>query len=317
MKKIISKRHPFKFYLTTVLGFVFFIFLATVMLFLFKKELDSGALETKSYFLPLASLCVYFIAFYTVYKYYKNAPIVELDEQAITIGKQTFSWSDVKRIELTGKWNFPFIGSFPMEAFEIEFNDGTSKVIFDDMYSNSWEIKSFIQNVIIDKKDVKSINATKASINDTKFEPFDVFKGNQFTSFRGIMLWGFMVFFAFILISKNRVPETKGLIFLVVMALFWFVVFSYQMNYFSCSKNFFIVKNHNFLWRNTIFKLTDIKEIVFETQNKQPNSLRVITKDFRNKLFLAGTLRDSNWLEMKRVLEKYNIEVRNECIPED
>lgn len=317
MKKIISKRHPFKFYLTAVLGFVFFVLLATVMLFLFKKELNSGALETKSYFLPLASLCVYVLAFYTVYKYYKNAPLLELDQQTITIGKQTFSWSDIKKIELTGKWNFSFIGSFPMEGFEIEFHDGTSKVIFDDAYSNSWEIKSFIQNVIIDKKEMHSISTTKVSINDAKFEQFDVFKCNQFTSFRGIALWGFIVFFALMLLTKNRFPETNGFIFLVIMAVFWFIFFSHQMNYFSCSKNFFIVKNHNFLWQNKIFKLTDIKEIVFEAQNNQPNSLRIITKDFRNKLFPAGTLRDRNWLEMKRVLEKYTIEVRNECIPED
>jgi hypothetical protein len=42
--------------------------------------------------------------------------------------------------------------------------------------------------------------------------------------------------------------------------------------------------------------------------------MRIITKDFRNKLYPAGTLRDKTWLEMKRQLELKGVTVRNECI---
>jgi hypothetical protein len=63
--------------------------------------------------------------------------------------------------------------------------------------------------------------------------------------------------------------------------------------------------------------LTDIKEVVFETQGKQPNCMRIITKDFRNRLYPAGTLRDKTWLEMKRQLESNGVSVRNECIYEE
>lgn len=56
------------------------------------------------------------------------------------------------------------------------------------------------------------------------------------------------------------------------------------------------------------------QEIVFETQGKMPNNLRVITKDFRTKLFRAGTLTDKTWLALKDRLESKNITVSNECI---
>lgn len=317
MKKILSRRHPFKFYLSIILGSLFFLALGTTLLFIFFKELNSGELKPKGYFLPLASLCVYILAFYTIYKYFKNAPIIKLDEHIISIGNNNFYWSNVKKIELSGKWNFPYILSFPMEAFEIEFNDGTSKVIFDDMYSNSWEIKSFIKYVILEKKQVQSIKSSTINIEEIKSEDFEIYKGNQFTSLRGISLWGLISFFILLMISKKKVPEINALIFLTTLSLIWFSLNSYMMNYFMCSTNYFIIKNHNFLWKSKIFRLTDIKEVVFETQGKQPNSLRVITKDFRNKLYLAGTLRDHVWLELKSKLEKNNIQVRNECIPEN
>ena len=86
------------------------------------------------------------------------------------------------------------------------------------------------------------------------------------------------------------------------------------MHYFGLTKDYLVVRNHNFIWKVKIFRLTDIKEVVFETQGKQPNCMRIITKDFRNKLYPAGTLRDKTWLEMKRQLESKGINVRNECI---
>ncbi len=90
-----------------------------------------------------------------------------------------------------------------------------------------------------------------------------------------------------------------------------------MMHYFVVTKDFLIIKNHNFLWATKIYSLSEINEIVYETQGKQPNSMRVITKDFRNKLYPAGTLRDETWLDMKKELETNGIAVRNECIIED
>ena len=78
--------------------------------------------------------------------------------------------------------------------------------------------------------------------------------------------------------------------------------------------NFFVIRNHNVFWTKKPYNIKDIKEVVFETQGKMPNCLRVITKDFRNKLYPAGTLRDNNWIALKDKLEGYKIKVRNECV---
>lgn len=316
MTTITSKRHKYKFYLSIILGGLFFLAMGVGLLFSFFKVLNAGGLKPKTYFMPIFSLGVFFMAFYTVYKYFKNAPIINLDRETISFGDQKFSWTDLKEIELTGKWNFPFIISFPMEALAIQFKDGTTKIIFDDMYENSWEIKTFLKNVIIDKGHFSVSENFEVSIADTQHETFETFKGNQFTSLRGISLWGLLGFFLFMMVFKNKVPPTGFFIFFGLFGTFWFLLNSYLMHYFNCSNNYFIVKNHNFIWKNKIYRLKDVKEIVFETQGKQPNCLRVITKDFRNKLYPAGTLRDRTWLALKDKLEQQGIQVRNECIPE-
>lgn len=92
------------------------------------------------------------------------------------------------------------------------------------------------------------------------------------------------------------------------------MILNSQMNYFGISEHYFVVKNHNFIWKEKIYRLNNISEVVFETQGKMPNCLRIITKDFKYKLYPASTLCNETWLELKSALEKEGIKVRNECI---
>jgi hypothetical protein len=125
------------------------------------------------------------------------------------------------------------------------------------------------------------------------------FKGIQITSLRGITLWGLIGLFVYMTINNSR-PNTVGLmIFVFCFSAFWFVVHTYMMNYFQVSDNYFLVRNHNYFWKKKVYRIVDIKEIVFETQGKMPNCLRLITKDFKNKLYPAATLSDSTWLHLK------------------
>ena len=86
------------------------------------------------------------------------------------------------------------------------------------------------------------------------------------------------------------------------------------MHYFGLSDKYLVIRNHinPFIFR--VYRLDDIREVVYETRDKWPNSLRVITKKFNSRLFGAGTLLDKTWLEMKVYLESKQIKVRNECI---
>lgn len=316
MNTIASKRHPVKFYTLLIFIFLFLSAFGTLFLYASIDLLQRENPETKNYFLPIFSLAFYFLAFSMVYVYRKNSPKITIDNHTITFGNERFYLKDIKRVILTGKMPFRLIIRFPMEGTALIFNDGTEKYFFDDLFSNSWEIKSFLEQTVIKKTEYIPTQIEKVDSDAIRLEQFETFKGIQIASFRGIMLWGLIGFFTFLLISKIKSAPTGFVIFFVVFGTFWFLFNSWLMHFFCISNDYFIVKNHNFVWLTRIYRIEEIKEIVYETQSKQPNSLRIITKDFRNKLYPAGTLRDKTWLEMKSRLEMKGVKVRNECISE-
>lgn len=313
MISIVSKRHPFKFYFSIIFATFFFILLATALIFIYDKPVADQQLKTKDNLLPIISFVCYVFAGYSLYRYIKNVPTIKVDSQFINFNNEIFLISNISKIEFTGKQPFNYIVDFPLEAAKITFKNGEHKYIFDDMYSNSWEIKSFLNEFMLgNRKDYKNNNLPidkEAASNDI----YETFKGYQFASLRGIVLWCSIGLFGYL--AFNTKGDFIGAVGIsLFFLLFFFMVFSFQMFYFQVSNHFFLIRNHNLFWKRKVYNISDVKEVVFETQGKLPNSLRVITKNFQNKLYPAGTLSDKTWLALKYKLEKYKIKVRNECI---
>jgi len=314
MNIIETQRHPLKFYATLAFGFIFLFALGSFMIFI---GLDNEANEqagNKHLIMPFFGGLVCLLAIWMVYSYWENSPKITIDRTSLKIGNETFKLNSIKDVILTGKMPFRFIIKFPMEGTAILFNDGREKILFDDMYINSCEIKSFLEQVIINKQEFKINTQKKVNSRELRFENTEIFKGNQFTSSRGISLWGLIGFFTFLFIGKGTNLKLGAIIFFSFFGVFWFVLHSWLMHYFELTKKYLIIRNHIFIWKIKVYDLSDIKEIVYETQGNQPNCMRVITNDFRNKLYPAGTLRDKTWLELKKKLEAKGVKVRNECI---
>ncbi|HYE54232.1 MAG TPA: hypothetical protein VD996_05285 [Chitinophagaceae bacterium] len=271
-------------------------------------------MKPKDYIMLVFGVAVLFMAFYTVFRYYRNAPKIILDGNFISFNAETFPLSDIQKVVLTGKSDFPYVVDFPMEAATVYFKDGTTKFIYDDMYKNSWELKSYLKQVIIEKKNFTAVETNEVSRPELDNEDYDTFKGNQFTSLRGITFWALIVSFVYMMITNDRRPTTEFVLSIALFSICWLVFHAWLMHYFEVSGKYLVIKNHLFFWKRKAYRLTDINEIVFETRHRMPNCLRVITKDFKNKLYPAGTLRTKTWLELKKNLENRQIKVRNECI---
>lgn len=286
--------------------------------FAFYNFYTDGDLQTKNYFLPFLGLIFLIMPIYSIYQYFKNAPIIELDKTSIKLkwrsNEELYYLSDIEDIQLTGKMPFRFIIRFPMEGIMLKIKNGRTIFIFDDMYSNTWQLKAFLDDVLINKKEPSNYNDLPIDENAIDYDYMDLYKGIQITSMRGIMLWGMIAFFLILLLFKDGSPPFGFYIFFICFGTFWFLFNSYLMHYFGINKEYLIVRNHNLIWINKIYRIPDIKEVVFETQGKMPNCLRVITKRYKSKLYPAGTLRTKNWLELKDALEKQGVKVRNECV---
>jgi hypothetical protein len=178
-------------------------------------------------------------------------------------------------------------------------------------------MKCFIQEIVTGEKKESITPNKNINSNTIDSEFFQSYKGSSIFSFRGILIWRLLLSIILLpLLSKKNI-SSKGLLFLIPIGTFWFILNTWMMHYFEISKNFFVVKNHYFFWKKEIYTITDIKEIVFESQPKQANKLRIITKNFKTKFYLAGSLTDKTWLKMKADFESKNCIVRNESIPEN
>ncbi len=316
MDIIKTKRHIFKFYILIIFAFVFFSTMGAIMLHTTVEVFQKEQMEQKDYLLPLVPTLLFFMAFYSVYAYWKNSPIITIDpyRKTINFGSEIYYLKDIKEISLTGKMPFRYILKLPMEGASILFKNGTERFFYDDMYSNSWQVKKFIDLVVIKKIDFSETASLPFDKNTLLFEKEELFKGNPLTSLRGISLWGLIGFFIALPIYNMKPPQIGFIISFFVFGTFWFILHSWMMHYFGLTKEYFVVRNHNYFWMKRIYRIDEINEIVFESHGNQPNCLRIITKDFKNKLYPAGTLRDKTWLYLKERLDRNGIKVRNESV---
>ena len=156
----------------------------------------------------------------------------------------------------------------------------------------------------------------KIDKNVIRFEREETFKGNQFLNFRYVTALGLIGYLIYGIFSwsERQILTVWLAISWSALIVFVFSATSWTLHYFGLTKDYLIIRNHNFLWKVKIYRLSDIREVVFEQHWQYANSMVVITKDFRNKSYPAAPLRNKTWLELKRRLEDKGIKVRNELL---
>jgi len=246
------------------------------------------------------------LATYTIHAYIKSAPSIRLNKNSIELGLTTYYWNDLEDISLTGKK--PYLFNDEKEGVMLKFKDESARYFLDEMYANTPEIKQFIRHHIM--AEVKERQQPHEP--DIKDEQFVSYKGKAWLNYRSFLLWCFIGLLIYIGIS--HIGNLGLLILLLGIGLGAFRIGSWYIYYFDLSDNYFVVKNHNMFWVSKIYPLSNIQQIVFEQPYKMPGSIRVITKDFKSKLFRAGTIPDRQWIDLKNTLEKKHITVRDEFV---
>ena len=248
------------------------------------------------------------LGIFLFYASFQKAPRVILDENFITIKKltdtKTFDWSDVQEVFLSKKEYY--IGQ-SMEATVVIFNNGDKLILWDHMYSNGAEMRKFI-NLKAGAKEMDPIpKITQKSIYSVNSR---VYAGNVFTSLNTLLIIGIAIFFFYTIKSS----ATNGLRILIPMGfivLFYFGLGT-QMNYFLIDDGYVIIKNHYFPWQSIKINLNDIESVDIETRDKRSTSLRILSKNFKSKIYGAGTLRDHNWNDLLNDLKVIGIPVRDD-----
>jgi hypothetical protein len=310
MTAVSTQRHPFYFYFVFVASAIIAILWCVVLCGMLYGDVIQHNIENGRIVLTVvATLFSLYVTINHILRYASNAPSAKIDQEKLIIGSQTYRWSDIERIELTGKKPCRYFGNLPLEGIGFYFKDCTVKYLFDYYYSNSSEIKLFIQKEVLNQEE--ATNSTSPQNGDLQSKVFKTFKGYLLISFWGVM---FIVVLFFIALEFLNVATTKTFSIALFGCLALIIIYAHcaMFHYFKVSDSHLVVKNHIYFWKNDSFSLEHIKEIVFDQYGRLPNGFRVIDNDFKSRRYLAATLSNKKWRELQQELEDKGVKVRNE-----
>jgi hypothetical protein len=321
-----SKRNIFLTGLLLMVAVGIFGFMGTLSIFKVINDLENGIPFTKTMFIVPLIFCPFSI--YIIYYLLTYFPSISIDKNGIEISTifrtKNYSWSEIKEIKLTGKQphRFLFI-SMPVEATTILLNNNSEIYLWADYYRNKSDLRVILNRankILRDNKKMATLDFNISRPDYTAYYQGDYegkeFNGNHLYTVNGVLFYAWFAFIGYLIYIKSA-QFSFSYVAAIVLPLVAFSIpglLSYQMHYFIVTNKFLVVKNTFWFWRNDIYMLSDIREVVIETPHRLSTSLRVITNDFREKLYPAGSLSDKTWKELIRQINSDKIEVRNEAI---
>lgn len=311
MTHVETKRHPTQFYLTLASVALFCFGVAALTLSnSFDHFQNSGGATQNDYLAILFSFALLFIGLYTILAYARNAPHIIADAVQISFNKQVYYWKDIRAIELTGYQPFYFLFTYPQSGARLTFKDGRIKYIYDNLYSNTYLLKWFIQQAVINKRAVVEMPVSDIDFNELKQQKFEVFTRSQFFTLYGIAMWLLLAFLITIWLTTGK--KTLGInIFLLLVSIGIFSLYSYGTNYFCLSDKYLVVKNNNFFWKQVVYPLAEITEVHMEYLGKGHKGLRIKTKHFRSNVYPATLLTDKQFNLLLKALQLNGVPVRS------
>jgi hypothetical protein len=288
-----------KYKIPLLITIVFFCLLFFIMPFIILNDGKSGRHEYLVIIFPILSLFLF-------YSYSRSSPRIVLDDEFLTAKylfySKTYDWSAIKDIYLSKKENYMMQN---MEATSILFDNGDKLNIWQDVYGNCEQLRSFISQKASEKIRDPSPNIIANNLRSITRRRYS---GNVYTSYNTILIVGMAIFFG---ISIKFKFDFILLIPICFILIFFFGLGT-QMNYFLIDEGCLFIRNHYFPWINKKVRLEDIVEVDIETPNKRSTGLRIITKDFNSKLYGAGSLRSKTWKELLSDLRLIGIPSRDD-----
>ena len=316
-----SRFHPLK----AIFGpFLFCLFLGTLGYFIgFLSFLDVESGKVDSIFkTPIYGSPLLFIAMIgTIVHYLKILKKVQISNQGIKAQSLFYSefipWDKVRKIELMGK-SQRFIS--PAEATILELRGGQKFELLASFYKNIGALRKSLEQVAESLENERPIEISPVEENPLANRKVNVdldrmtkYSGNHLLSINGAMIYVWLSFSVYSIFWQNPYfPSLLSLSVLILLSGFFYGFLGHQLHYFRLDKDHLIVKNHVWPWVHHVYRIDNIKQVVFEVPFRRSFSLRIITKDYQSRLFPAGSLRKKNWKALLNRLQDLGLDIRNE-----
>ena len=305
---MVKSRYGIYTYVNLIFNFIFIVAIVYIC-FILNPWKRSEKIPVPNVFIAIFLL---FFVFLFLHKLLKIALNISISDKHIKVAgiftkTREINSDEIGSIDLFSKANyFWFIGQETI-ATKIELNNGEKIMIADPFYRNIGMIKQTIAENF--KEKIKPYKTEKVGVFFESLQIKEVrkFSGNPVTSFNTLLYAGFIVSMIFLSFLPNKVHDIK----LVVLFLFVLLYFGFgsQMHYFLIDEKYLIVKNHYFFWFKKYYRIEDIIAASFESPYRRSEALRVITNDFKSRLYGAGSLRSKHWIQLKERFEASGIKV--------
>ena len=307
MERVKTRRSVVFYFTVLFVVFFYWVYMGALMLTIFLSDVWENIV-----FIFIAAIG-FLMGLYTLRRLYKNSPSLTVDSSGLHFYNKVYAWADVEEVKVNGKFPYEiYFSSQLTEGMMLRFKDGAINYLHDSMYANLWRVKAYINQAMPAQAMYLPLTPVPVPAPASTPAPdaaYTYYKGNPFINIYGIMAWGSIVpLLGFALYVNNAVFT----FFLLPACAGWYFLLSVKMNYFGVSGQAVIVKNHFRPWRKKVYPIAGIKEVIFDAEASSSNTLRIIFIDFRNIAHQAATLRDSDWLALKKDIEYQSIVVRDE-----
>ena len=196
-----------------------------------------------------------------------------------------------------------------IEGMKITFKGNITLYIYDRYYRNIANIKNYLNNVWQQTEALAQQPANNPLLNNLQplKNHFHFHKGGIFTGRLLIVI----CFFALALLLFINTPFNYMAITLIL--LIWLIIaLSTKFYYIGIGEHFITMKNFANPWLKQSYEITHIKEIFLEKNGKGPNSITIITSDFKTKKYTTITIYGKYWQILTKALIVKGITVRDE-----
>lgn len=226
--------------------------------------------------------------------------------------KKVIDASEIKNIDLFAHDTNYLITPFDTIITRIKLTNEKKIDFVDLIYKNTDELKRTLREYFRDKI-VYLGGETKRQHQLSSVIGFEKYKGTLFTNLYAITILGLFIFVFFEFIKKSTL--TLFIVDFTFLTLFY-LFFGNRLHYFLLTNDSIVIKNHVEPWIYKKYMFDEIAAINFEHFWKVATALRITTKDFKTKSFIASSLRKKHWRKLKsrfkecqiHFVEVYNVD---------
>jgi len=241
------------------------------------------------------------VGIYSIYSGKRMTPKIELDDEKILMNNKYYYWKDLVNIDL---WGSVGIGRGRIDGTILTFYAKKDMIYFiDSYYSNITEVKAFLKQKLIDKtEEIEPFVLEEIDEEEVKYEDYETFKGNPFTSVAGIFLCLIIIGFSYSAFILWQLEFKWVALLPTLFSLLFFFFFCYGAKNTMVSQSYLMIKYTILFWKINIFKISNVERIIMLQDRKM---LKIISNDLTYKKVSMPNLRKNTFLSLKeRLIEQ-------------